>query len=127
VLVDAEREGAAALEGFVDDRDDVAIAAISAAELGVGVELASGGRRARREEFLAAVLGAVRVEEYDLEVARAHSILLAHTRRTGRPRGAHDLIIAATARARGREIVSADSDGFEGLPEVALRSAGPPA
>jgi tRNA(fMet)-specific endonuclease VapC len=123
VLVDAEREGVAALEAPIGDEDDVAIAAISVAELGVGVELAEGERRARREAFVAAVLEAVSVEGYDLDVARAHSALLAHTRRAGRPRGAHDLIIAATARAREREVVSADAAGFADLPEVVLREA----
>ncbi len=37
------------------------------------------------------------------------------------PRGAHDLIIAATARAREREVVSSDSGGFAELPEVPVR------
>ncbi len=124
MLVDAEREGARALEALVGDEDDVAIAAISVAELGVGVELADGKRRAGRRAFVVAVLEAVSVEAYDLDVARAHSALLAHTRRTGRPRGAHDLIVAATARAREREVVSADAGGFEELPEVMLRRAG---
>jgi tRNA(fMet)-specific endonuclease VapC len=121
VLVDAEREGAAVLEDLIGDMDDVAIAAISAAELTVGVELADGKRRAHREAFVAAVLETISVESYDLDVAREHGVLLAHTRRSGRPRGAHDLIIAATARARRREVVSADLDGFAELPEVTLR------
>jgi tRNA(fMet)-specific endonuclease VapC len=123
VLVDAEREGAAGLGGLLGDEDDVAIAAISVAELMVGVELADGKRRAGREAFAAAVLEAVSVEGYDLDVARAHGALLAHTRRAGTPRGAHDLIIAATARARDREVVSADLDRFIELPEVVVREA----
>jgi tRNA(fMet)-specific endonuclease VapC len=121
VLVDAEREGVAALERLVGDEDDVAIAAITVAELAVGVELADEMRRAPRRAFAEAVLEAVAVEGYDTEVARAHGALLAHTRRGGRPRGAHDLIIAATARARRREVVSHDRDGFAELPDVALR------
>lgn len=124
VLVDAEREGAEALDRLIGDEDDVVIAAISVAELLVGVELADGKRRAERETFVAAVLEAVAVEGYDLDVARAHGALLAHTRRAGQPRGAHDLIIAATARAREREVVSTDLDGFVELPDVALRGAG---
>jgi tRNA(fMet)-specific endonuclease VapC len=120
VLIDAERE-ASVLDRLVDDEDDVAIAAITVAELSVGVELADGQRRASRAAFVAAVLNSVSVETYDLDVAQAHGALLAHTRRTGSPRGAHDLIIAATARARGREVVSADATGFTELPEVAVR------
>jgi tRNA(fMet)-specific endonuclease VapC len=121
VLVDAEHKGAEALDGLVGDSDDAAIAAVTVAELVVGAKLADGRRRAAREAFLADILEAVTVEDYDLDVAREHGALLAHTRRSGRPRGAYDLIIAATARARQREVVSADLDGFEDLPEVALR------
>jgi tRNA(fMet)-specific endonuclease VapC len=105
----------------LDDRDDVAIAAITAAELLVGVELASPARRAARSEFVEGVLETFVVEGFDLEVARAHSALLADTQRAGRPRGAHDLIVAATARATEREVVSSDASGFAGLPGVALR------
>jgi tRNA(fMet)-specific endonuclease VapC len=122
VLVDAERVGASALDGLIGDEDDVAIAAITAAELEVGVELAGDARRQEREVFVAAVLDAVSIEGYDLDVARAHGALLAHARRSGRPRGAHDLIIAATARAREREVVSGDQEGFGDLPEVAVRT-----
>ena len=65
----------------------------------------------------------VTVEEYDLDVARAHAAILAEVRRAGRPRGAHDLIVAATALAREREVVSSDRDGFAGIGGVAVRVA----
>lgn len=117
VLVDAERGGDALAEA-IDDGDNVAIAAITVAELKVGVEMASGKRRRQRAEFVEAVLASVTVEVYDSLVAEAHAALLAHTRRIGRPRGAHDLIIAATGRARGREVVTLGLKGFADLPEV---------
>lgn len=119
VLVDAER-GGESLAAAIDDADDVAVAAITVAELRVGVQMAKGRRRKERERFVSAVLDAVSVEPYDLEVAVAHADLLAHVRRSGKPRGAHDLIIAATARARAREVVSADRSGFADLPEVSV-------
>ncbi|MDX6635465.1 MAG: hypothetical protein QOF06_1668 [Solirubrobacterales bacterium] len=100
----------------------MAIAAIGVAELLVGVELAAGKRRARRGAFIAAILESVAVESYDLDVARAHAALLAHARHSGRPRSAHDLIIAATARARGRAVLSTDASGFAELPGVLLSS-----
>jgi tRNA(fMet)-specific endonuclease VapC len=122
VLVDAERGGDALAEA-IDDSDDVAIAAITVAELKVGVQLARGRRRDERERFVASVLDAVSIEPYDLDVAEAHADLLAHVRRKGAPRGAHDLIIAATARARERQVVSLDRGGFVELPGVSI--AGP--
>lgn len=116
----AERAGNA-LDTVIGDEDDVAIAAVTAAELLVGVELADRRSRQRRHSFVEDVLSAVPIEPYDLEVARVHASLLAHTRRSGRPRGAHDLLIAATALARRRVVVSADPTGFADLPDLAVR------
>jgi tRNA(fMet)-specific endonuclease VapC len=82
--------------------------------------MAKGRRREKRERFVAAVLDAVSVDLYDLSVAEAHAALLAHVRRKGVPRGAHDLIIAATARARDRQVVSLDKGGFAELPGVSI-------
>lgn len=107
---------------MIDDGDDVAVAAITVAELWVGVQLAKGRRREKRERFVVAVLDAVSIESYDLNVAEAHADLLAHVRRAGTPRGAHDLIIAATARAQERQVVSSDQSGFAALPGVSLVS-----
>lgn len=121
VLVDAER-GGDALRAAVEDSDDVAIAGVTVAELKVGIELAEGRRRETRERFVSEVLAAVSIEVYDASVADAHAALLAHVRRTGTPRGAHDLIIAATARARDRQVVSFDGD-FGGLPGVPFAGA----
>ncbi len=118
-MVDAER-GGSALDEAIGDSDDVAVAAITVAELRVGVQVAKGRRRDKRERFVRAVLEAVSIEPYDLEVAEAHAVLLAHVRRVGAPRGAHDLIIAATARAQEREVVSLDRSGFAELPGVSL-------
>ena len=120
-MVDAER-GGDSLDGVIDDGDDVAVAAITVAELRVGVQMAKGRRREKRERFVAAVLDAVSIEPYDLDVAETHADLLAYVRRTVTPRGAHDLIIAATARAQERQVVSSDQSGFAGLPGVSLAS-----
>lgn len=118
-----ERSGES-LDALIGDEDDVAIAAVTAAELLVGVELADEKRQPRRRKFVEDILSGVALEPYDLEVARVHASLLAHTRRSGRTRGAHDLLIAATALARNRTVVSADPRGFADLPGLILR--GPP-
>ncbi len=120
-MVDAER-GSGLLGEAINDDDDVAVAAITVAELRVGVQLAKGRRRNKRERFVAALLDVVSIEVYDLHVAESHAALLAHVRRTGTPRGAHDLIIAATARAKQRQVVSLDRSGFAKLPGVSLAS-----
>ena len=121
VLIAAERS-TAAIEDVLADEDDVVIAAITAAELLVGVELADRGHKASRRTFVDSLLATIPVEPYDLQVARVHAELLAHTRTSGRTRGAHDLLIAATARAHARTVVTADTAGFSDLPGVTIRS-----
>ena len=125
MLIAAERSGES-IDDLVGDDDDVVIAAITAAELLVGVEMADAQHRQARSALVEEVLAAVPVEDYDLEVARVHAWLLADGLRRGARRGAHDLIIAATAAARHREVVTADPAGFADLPGVAIRHARPP-
>lgn len=118
VLVRAER-GRARLDRVLDDADDVAVAAITVAELLVGVELADEQRRAGRVAFVDDVVATIAVEDYTLDVAAAHAVLLAHVRRARRPRGAHDLIIAATGAATGRTVLTSDATaGLAELPGV---------
>jgi len=121
VIITAERTGRR-LNQLIHDDDDVAIAAITAAELLVGVSLADDAQRPQRAQFVHSVLDTIPIEIYDLTVARAHADLLAHVRRSGRSRGAHDMVIAATAAARGRTVVSEDASAFGDLPGVAVRT-----
>lgn len=101
--------------------DDLAIAAITAAELLVGVELADDSRRPMRSAAVEAVLSTFEILHFDLTAARHHARLAAYTRRTGHPRGSYDLIIAAVASATGRTVVTTDVTGFSDLPGVASR------
>ncbi len=121
----------AAVRGRLDpsaytDEDDVALPAVVLAEYLTGIELDDDpARRAAQQAFLDELLAVVPVVDYTLEVAVHHAALLAHVRRAGRPRDAHDLIIAATARATGRLLVSTDERaGFTELPEVQVRILG---
>ena len=106
----------------IDDEADVAIAAVTAAELLVGVELADDAHADRRREFVEGVLERVQVLAFDLAVARHHAHLLAHVHRVGRPRRAHDLQIAATASATDRVVITTDQTAFMDLPHVLSRS-----
>jgi tRNA(fMet)-specific endonuclease VapC len=119
-LIDADRAGTT-LDAAIDDGDDVAVAAITIAELLVGIALSDDKRRVKRQAFVEDVLGNIPIVTYDTTVASSHADLLVETRRQGKPRGAHDLIIAATARATQRSVVSADPSAFENLPGVTLR------
>ena len=98
------------------------MAAVTAAELLTGVAMADAAHRERRSAIVEGLLNALPIEDYDLDVARAHAALLAATHQEGRQHGSHDLIIAATAVARGRTVVTTDPSGFEGLAGVSIRT-----
>lgn len=117
VLIDYER-------GMVDpaafDEDDLAIAALTVAEYRTGIELAdSADRAAARARALAVIVDVVEVLAYTEATAAHHARLIAHTRRTGAIRSAHDLIVAAHAAQTGRVVVSRDAFArFGDLPGV---------
>ncbi|HEX8005326.1 MAG TPA: PIN domain-containing protein [Trebonia sp.] len=102
------------------DADELAVAAVSVAEYRVGIELADTPRRAAdRSRALAAITSVVDVLDYTEATAAQHASLLAYVRRSGTPRGAHDLIIAAHALQSGRLVMSRDSKArFGDLPGV---------
>lgn len=118
VLIASER-GRTGLMDIIAEDDDLVIAAMTVAELRTGIELDTESHRAARAEFLVKVLETLPVEPYDLATAEAHGRLLAHVHRTGTKRGAHDLMIAATAVATKRTVLTTDRGAnFNDLPGV---------
>lgn len=108
VLIAYER---GTLDQALLDEDELAIAAITVAEYRVGIELADTvARAADRARALAAIVSAVDVLDYTDATAAHHARLIAHARRAGTPRGAHDMIIAAHAAETGRIILSRDAN-----------------
>lgn len=122
VLVAAERGRLDLTAAALDDADAV-LPAIVVAEYLTGVHLASThAQRDARRAFLDRALTAIPVEDYTPLIAEHHAVLLAHTRRAGVIRGAHDLIVAATAAATGRTVLTTDDRArFDQLPDVAAR------
>ena len=104
------------------DEDELAVAAVSIAEYRVGIELADTPERAAdRARALVAITSAVDVLDYTEATAACHARLIAHVRRAGTPRGAHDLIIAAHALQSDRVVMTFDAKArFGGLPGVSL-------
>lgn len=102
------------------DDDELAIAAVSVAEYRVGIELADTvARAADRARSLSAIVSVLEVLDYTERTAVHHARLIAAARQIGRPRGAHDLIIAAHAAETGRTIISRDAKArFADLPDV---------
>jgi tRNA(fMet)-specific endonuclease VapC len=102
------------------DEDELAVAAVTIAEYRVGIELADTPERAAdRARALVAITSAVDVLDYSETTAAFHARLIAHARRTGTARGAHDLIIAAHALQSDRMVLTFDAKArFGGLPGV---------
>ena len=121
VLIAAFR-GRLDLAGLLDG-DDVAIPCHAVAEYLAGIHLdKDDGRSVAQREFLEEVLAVVPVEDYTMSVARHHAVQLAEVTRLGIPRGTLDLMIAATARATGRMLVTTDAKArFGDLPGVDAR------
>ena len=99
--------------------DDAAIATITAMELLVGVERADGAHRQARAVHVEALLSSLPIEAYNLPVARLHARLAVEAMSKGRPRSAYDMMIAATAAATNRILLTTDaSAGFDQLSGV---------
>jgi tRNA(fMet)-specific endonuclease VapC len=89
--------------------DDAAIAAVTAMELLVGVERADEARKQARSVRVEAVPASLPVEDYTIAVARIHAKLAAETMANGKQRSAYDLMIAATAAATSRILITTDA------------------
>jgi tRNA(fMet)-specific endonuclease VapC len=102
------------------DEDELAVAAISIAEYRTGIELADTPERAaERARALATISSVIDVLDYTQITAAHHARLLAHVRKSGTPRGAHDLIIAAHAAESGRLVLTRDAKArFGNLPGI---------
>jgi tRNA(fMet)-specific endonuclease VapC len=102
------------------DEDELAVASVSIAEYRVGIELAdTRDRAAERSRALAAIMSVIDVLDYTETTAAHHGRLLAHVRKTGTARDAHDLIIAAHAAETGRMVVTRDAKArFGDLPGI---------
>jgi predicted nucleic acid-binding protein len=125
VLIAGER-GELDLDRFVTQhgQTDLALASISASELLHGIHrLRSSARKVRAEAWVEGVLAALPVLPFDLACARAHARLGAHLARKGITIGGHDLIIGASALARGYSVITKDRRGFPRIPELEVSLA----
>ncbi len=97
-------------------RRSLCTAAIVRAELLYGVACLTDGKRRRS---LTALVEAVLAElgtplDFTAEAASRYAEIAARRRRLGRPIGAFDALIAATALASGAAVATRDVGGFEG-------------
>ena len=99
----------------------MALAAISASELLHGVHRLRASRgKARAEAFVEAVLSQIPVIAFDLLCARVHARIGAELARRGVTLGAHDLLIAGTAVAKGFTVATCDRRSFARVPGLGV-------
>ncbi|MCF6263294.1 MAG: type II toxin-antitoxin system VapC family toxin [Xanthomonadales bacterium] len=104
---------------------DTFIAAITGAELYLGVHLASNDvNRVRREAFVESILGGVPSLPFNADIARVYSriysIFLKPRSKLGS--NVHDLQIAATALAYGYPVLTSNVSDFKKIPGLEVLS-----
>jgi predicted nucleic acid-binding protein len=104
------------------DEDRVFISVITLAELRYGVErMAAGSRRSRLEQWLRDELPLRfegRILPVDVDVAEAWGTTLSRSEAAGRPIGAMDAFLAATAEIRRLTLVTRNVSDFPLLKKV---------
>jgi predicted nucleic acid-binding protein len=127
VFVAAERRAetpGAVVGALLDQYGDVelALSVMSAGELVHGCWRAdSAARRARRIEFVEAVLAAIPVVPLTLAIARLYGELDARLVLEGRRLPTSDLLIACTALHRDDELVTGNPRHYDRIPELVVR------
>ena len=129
IILDADviirgEKGTFDLAGWLGQRptEEFEIAAITVAELWHGVERAKGAQRQRRETYLDAVTGPLRIIDYTREIAREHARLWAELERAGKMTGYYDVIVAATARHHGSKLATFNERHFQHISGLTLET-----
>jgi predicted nucleic acid-binding protein len=102
---------------------EVALSAVTAAELLHGVHRAENEvRRQRRSDFSENIFSTLPVIDYTLDVARQHARLWAELQSRGEIIGPHDLIIAATCLSLGYGVLTANQREFQRVPGLVVEN-----
>ena len=102
------------LERLLADHSPPAIAAVTAAELLIGVERAdTPERRARRESFVQNIFARVPIIPFDLTQARLFAVHFAELARRGEVIGDRDLQIAVTALSLDYDLATLNMGEFQ--------------
>jgi len=114
VLIRGEK-GSFNLSGWLAFHPDeqFEVSAITVAELWHGVERATAPHRARREQYLQALLGPLPIIPYSEQTAREHARIWAELEAAGKRIGFYDLLVAATALERGSKVATFNRKHFD--------------
>jgi tRNA(fMet)-specific endonuclease VapC len=102
------------LERLLTDQSPPAIAAVTAAELLIGVERAdTPERRSRRESFVQNIFARVPIVPFDMAQARLYAVHSAELAKRGEIIGDRDLQIAVTALSLGHDLATLNAREFQ--------------
>jgi tRNA(fMet)-specific endonuclease VapC len=117
VFICFEKSGKAIDLSPWDQSEKVYASVVTVAELLMGVHRANTeDRRQRRSVFVETVISGVGVLDFTIGSARMHADIYAELAKIGKPIGAHDMIIAATARHNDLSILTENVDEFSRVP-----------
>jgi tRNA(fMet)-specific endonuclease VapC len=105
-------------ERILSSLAEIALPAIVLAELDFGAK--ASARSVENLERLYAFVQVVEVIPFEANCAREHGSLKAELRRTGRPTGPVDALIAATALAHRAVLVTHNTTHYENIPGLRL-------
>ena len=100
-----------------ESSERVYVSVVTVSELLMGVHRAdTEERRQRRSAFVEAIISGIGVLDFTIGCARLHAAIHAALAKKGQLIGAHDLIIAATARYHDLSILTDNVDEFSRVP-----------
>ena len=119
IILDADviirgEKGAFDFQSWVASRgdDQFEVAAVTVAELWHGVERATGAHKTKRLTYLQTILAVLPVISYTEQTAYEHARIWAELESSGRMIGFYDVIVAATALARGDAVATFNQRHF---------------
>jgi tRNA(fMet)-specific endonuclease VapC len=126
VFISFERTGQSLDLSPWEPSEDIFISVVTVSELLVGVHRADNeARRQRRMTFVEAVIGGIRILDFTAEIARLHAAIFSDLSQQGNLIGAHDLIIAATARHYNLSLLTDNANEFTRIPGLRVIAFSP--
>jgi tRNA(fMet)-specific endonuclease VapC len=117
VFISFEKRGSPIDFSSWESSQKVYISVVIASELLMGVHRANTEeRRRRRSTFVEAIISGVGVLDFTVAAARIHAEIYAELAKRGQMIGAHDLIIAATARCHDLSLLTDNVNEFSRVP-----------
>ena len=117
VFISFEKSGTPIDLSSWESSEKVYISVVVVSELLIGVHRANTeARRERRLAFVEAVISGVGVLDFTIAAARVHAEIYADLAKKGQMIGAHDLIIAATARCHDLSLLTDNIREFSRVP-----------